>query len=83
MPQVPQASKAVESTEGEQELLLEDKRKEYILMYRRFAHSGPETLRKLSTVLTLDKLVPIAQDKECLCEVCSLTKIKHQRGKPT
>ncbi len=49
----------------------------YKLMHRRFSHLGPNKLRYLHEVTTLDKAIQIPHNLE-LCEVCSLTKIKNK-----
>lgn len=56
---------------------------EYQLWHRRFCHLGAEKLRSLHKVTTLDKPIPIASEEHCPCEVCSLTKIRRMRGRPT
>ena len=82
-PQVQKALEAREAKEDEFPVLSDKKKQEYTLMHRRFGHFGAETIRMIPKVTNMSKPIPIAQDKECPCEVCSLTKIKHQRGKPT
>ena len=56
------------------------KQQEYALWHRRFAHAGPEVLRNLHKITTLETPIPIAMDKSCPCEVCALTKMRKMRG---
>ena len=67
-------------TPDEHEIQSKRKQQEYVLWHRRFAHAGPEVLRSLHKITTLETPVPIAVDKNCPCEVCALTKMRKMRG---
>jgi Reverse transcriptase (RNA-dependent DNA polymerase)/gag-polypeptide of LTR copia-type len=52
----------------------------YRLMHRRFAHLGPEKLRSLHKVTTLERPIVIPVDRE-MCRVCKLTKLRNKTNK--
>ena len=57
------------------ELKLNDKQR-YLLWYRRFVHLGPNKIRHLYKVTTLERLIHILSKRD-ICEVYTLTKIKN------
>lgn len=51
--------------------------KRYLKYHQRFAHLGPNTIRNLHKVTTLEKKVKIPKDLD-ICDVCALTKMKNR-----
>jgi hypothetical protein len=51
---------------------------EYQLWHRRIAHLGPEKIRNLHKVTTLEKPVKVIPDHQCI--VCSVANIRNKRG---
>ena len=53
---------------------------DYQLWHRRFAHLGPEKIRNLHKVTTLERPIVIATSDHEVCEVCALTKFRNKRA---
>ena len=61
-----------------QEDLSPKAQEEYQLWHRRIAHLGPEKIRNLHKVTTLEKPVKVMSDHQCI--VCSVANIRNKRG---
>lgn len=62
----------VEPSSSTETAFLSEKAKTYKLWHRRFAHLGSAKLRNLHKITTLEKPIPIAENKENICEVCAI-----------
>jgi Reverse transcriptase (RNA-dependent DNA polymerase)/gag-polypeptide of LTR copia-type len=54
--------------------------KRYQLFHRRFAHLGPNTLRRLHQVTTLKRPIKVPTNLE-ICDVCARTKLRNSTSK--
>ncbi|OBW64777.1 MAG: Nucleotide-diphospho-sugar transferase [Aureobasidium pullulans] len=62
----------------QEEELSSKAQEEYQLWHRRIAHLGPEKIRNLHKVTTLEKPVQVTPDHQCI--VCSVANIRNKRG---
>jgi len=62
----------------QEEELSSKAQEEYQLWHRRIAHLGPEKIRNLHKVTTLEKPVQVAPNHQCI--VCSVANIRNKRG---
>ncbi|RAL58199.1 hypothetical protein DID88_002302 [Monilinia fructigena] len=71
------SAEIIDGTKGEVEELTMTEKERYLIWHRRFNHLGPDKIRNLHKVTTLQRPIKVPSTLD-VCEVCALTKMTNR-----